>query len=427
MRLGGRMAAAIDILRDIDTRHRPVSQALKDWGTSHRFAGSGDRAAIGNLVYDALRKRASHAAVMGDDTPEALVCATVIRDWGLAPDALVAQLDGDSHAPSLPAVEQLRLAATASLDPQPDHIAGDFPPWLAPSLSRVFRDQTVTQMQAMAARPTLDIRVNTLKATLDKAARALAPHKPERFDLLANALRFPAGEGPSRLPNVAADPAFAKGWFEVQDAGSQLAAMLTCAKSGEQVLDYCAGGGGKALAMAAAMTNGGQIHAYDIERARLSPIIERMKRAGTRNIQLVDGDQRLAQLEGKMDCVLIDAPCTGTGTWRRRPDTKWKLSPENLASRIADQDAVLDAATRYVKLGGRIVYVTCSILPEENADRIAAFLARTSGYQPRKPAQLWQDAGLSGQAWLDAGCGLMLTPHTTGTDGFFVAVIERQA
>ncbi len=186
-------------------------------------------------------------------------------------------------------------------------------------------------------RPDSRSRVNTLKATREKVLKALERSGAEPAAIARHGVRIPAGEGASRLPNVTAEISFQKGWFEVQDEGSQIVADLALPGEGEQVLDYCAGGGGKTLAMSAAMNNKGQVHAYDADRKRLAPIIERLKRAGTRNVQVHESTESLASLIGRVDRVLVDAPCTGTGTWRRRPDTKWRLTQKNLEERLASR------------------------------------------------------------------------------------------
>jgi 16S rRNA (cytosine967-C5)-methyltransferase len=200
------------------------------------------------------------------------------------------------------------------------------------------------------------------------------------------------------------------------------------AKPGEHVLDLCAGAGGKALALSAAMANKGQILATDSDRTRLAPIFERLKRAGTRNVQVREAGASLDDLAGRMDAVLIDAPCTGTGVWRRRPDAKWRLSERALSDRLAEQSALLSPAARYVKPGGRLVYVTCSLLPEENQDQVGAFLSASPAFRARSPADVAAGAGLS-PAFADAVRslpeGVILSPARTGTDGFFVAVMER--
>jgi 16S rRNA (cytosine967-C5)-methyltransferase len=218
-------------------------------------------------------------------------------------------------------------------------------------------------------------------------------------------------------------PQFSKGWFEVQDLGSQIAAAAAGPVKGAQVLDLCAGGGGKTLALAAAMGNTGQIYAYDSEARRLADTIRRADRAGVRNLQIRSPVQPdpLKGLEDRMDLVFIDAPCTGTGAWRRHPDTKWRLSPETLAKRMADQDIVLDLGATFTRIGGRMVYVTCSILPEEDEDRVAAFLQRRTDFVLTPVT----DPGLI--AYRTAEGFLRLSPRSSETDGFFVALLERRA
>ncbi len=429
MRLPGRLAAAIDVLTEVETRKRPVSEALKTWGLANRFAGAGDRAAIGNLVYDALRRRASHAFIMGDDSPRALVLAVAVRDWGQQPEALNASFDGDPHAPvALTAGEIDRLNSDV-LATAPDHIRADMPEWLQPSLTQAFDINWVFEGEAMAGRPALDLRVNTLKSTRERALKSLQRFEAKPTAIAPHGIRIEAGAGDSRTPNVTTDEGYLKGWFEVQDQGSQLVAALAGAKPGEQVLDLCAGAGGKTLALAAAMQNKGQIFAFDSDRSRLAPIYDRLKRNGARNVQVrAPLDGALADLVGKMDRVVVDAPCTGAGTWRRRPDTKWKLSPELLAQRVGEQAAILDEAVKYVKLGGTLIYITCSILVEENDNQHAGLLARHPEFEPIDSISLW-DANLSSP--LPAGVisragGIMLTPRLTQTDGFYFAAFTRK-
>jgi 16S rRNA (cytosine967-C5)-methyltransferase len=429
MRLGGRLAGAIEVLDDIETRRRPVADALKDWGLSHRFAGSGDRAAIGNIVYDALRMKLSHAWVMDDDSALTLGYAVMFRQWGMTPETLAAELDGDRFAPS--ALGEDRLAALSSRDiaDAPLHVQGDIPEWNVASFERNFGTTWLDEARALTARPSLDLRANTLKADRDKVVRALERAGATPCRLAPQGVRIAAGKLSDRLPNVTAELSFQKGWFEVQDEGSQLVAGLVMAQEGEQILDYCAGGGGKTLALSATMNNKGQVHAYDADRKRLAPIIERLKRAGTRNVQVHDSHAALKPLTGKFDRVLIDAPCTGTGTWRRRPDTKWRLTEKNLAERIAQQREVLDAASAYVKPGGHLAYVTCSLLPEENQQQVQAFLADNPAFE--LSSSLADFARLTGQDMLKPisadGTGITLSPAVSDTDGFYFCMVRRRA
>ena len=426
MRLPGRLSAAIAVLTDVETRKRPVSEALKAWGIANRFAGAGDRAAIGNLVYDALRRRASHAALMADDSPRALVLAVAVRDWGQDPAALNDSFAADGHAPEPFTAEELARVVGQLSDDTPGHVLADIPQWLAPSLERAFGDNWIAEGQDMAGRPSLDLRTNTLKAQPERVLKSLDRFHPVPAAIAPLGVTMPAGSGDARTPNVTSDEGYLKGWFEVQDQGSQIVSALASAAPGEQVLDLCAGAGGKSLALAAAMGNKGQIFAYDSDRNRLAPIYDRLKRNGVRNVQVrAPLPGALDDLVGKMDRVVIDAPCTGTGTWRRRPDTKWKLSPELLGQRVSEQAALLVEAQRYLKPGGTLVYITCSILPEENDDQVAAFLAAHPGFALRDSLPLWQTAfGKPAPAGVaTAGGGIALTPRLTGTDGFYLNAV----
>lgn len=429
MRFPGRLAAAIEVLSDVEQRKRPVSEALKAWGLNNRFAGAGDRAAIGNLVYDALRRRSSHAAAMGSDTPRALILAVALRDWGETPETLNEAFAGDSHAPASLSPEEI-AAAAADTAAASQAARADVPEWLVPSLQRAFDEDWIAEGEAMAGRPSLDLRVNALKSVPERVKKSLARFSPQDAPIAPFGLTLPAGPRDARTPNVTTDEAYLKGWFEVQDQGSQIVAALVGAQPGDQVLDLCAGAGGKTLALAAAMGNKGQIFAYDSDRNRLAPIYDRLKRNGVRNAQVrAPNPGALDDLLGKLDRVIVDAPCTGTGTWRRRPDTKWKLTAELLAQRQSEQAALLEEALRYLKPGGTLAYITCSILPEENDDQIVAFKASNANVETIDIAEAWRKilitdlpAGLA-----TAEGGICLTPRRTQTDGFYCHLLRKKA
>ena len=428
-----RLSAAIEVFDDIEKRRRPAAQALKDWGLSHRFAGSGDRAAIAGLVYDALRRKASSAWIMGADTPRAVLLGMLTRERGLDVEAISKLASGARFAPEpLSDDEHARLRA-ASLDDTPPHVRGDYPEWLDAQLAATFGDERVEEAAALASRAPLDLRVNTLKATRGEAAEALSELKPQETRWSPWGLRITVAPD-AKSPAIHAEPAFLKGQVEIQDEGSQLAALLTGARPGEQVIDLCAGAGGKTLALAAAMENHGQIFATDTDKRRLAPIHERLERAGTHDVQVRTprGDKdMLADLAGKADLVLIDAPCTGTGAWRRNPDAKWRVRPGALAERLKDQAEALDHAVALVKPGGRIGYVTCSVLDDENGAQVRAFLGRHPGFAIVPPADvtnaLGERAFLFRRAALMSEEGLLMTPRRTDTDGFFVSVLRRAA
>jgi 16S rRNA (cytosine967-C5)-methyltransferase len=431
MRPGAHIKAAVEVLEEILRRHRPAAAALADWGKSHRFAGSGDRAAIGNLVYDALRGRRSFAARMQSDSPRALALAAAAKALGLTQAAVIASADGSAYAlEPLSEAEQVGLwrppvpAASAGIE-------GDIPDWLEPSFARAFGAAAGAEGAALARRAPVDLRVNTLKAERAKVLKNLARFTAQATRYSPIGVRLPAPDGGHRQPNVEADVGHGRGWYEVQDEGSQLAALLANAAPREQVLDICAGAGGKTLAFAASMRNTGQVYAYDEDALRLRPSIERLKRAGVRNAQVLPaGDQAaLRALADRFDLVFVDAPCTGSGAWRRRPDAKWRLRPANLAQRQAVQRALVLAAAGHVKPGGRLVYVTCSVLPEENGDQSAWFLTACPGFACLPWREAWA-RGVGGDVPASADGSdhhLLLTPACHGTDGFFIAGFRRQA
>jgi 16S rRNA (cytosine967-C5)-methyltransferase len=426
-----RLSAAIEVLADVDARRRPAADALKDWGLNHRFAGSGDRAAVAGLVYDTLRRRASAGWVMGEGTPRATLLGMLRLERGFDVDAIAALADGARFAPAPLSAEERTRLAQADLASAPPPIAGDYPEWLDAQFARVFGDGRAQELAALAARAPLDLRVNTFKADRDKATAALSGVgcEPTRWSPVGLRIRLAAA---AKSPAIHAEPAFLKGMVEVQDEGSQLAALLAAAARGEQVVDLCAGAGGKTLALAAAMENHGQVYATDSDKRRLAPIHARLERAGLRNVQVRtprgDADV-LSDLAGRADLVLIDAPCTGIGVWRRNPDAKWRMRPGALAVRQKEQEAALDRAAPLVKPGGRIAYATCSVLAEENDDQVREFLARHPGFAVVPPAQVCEALGecayLFRRAVLMSEAGLLMTPLRTDTDGFFVSVVRK--
>jgi 16S rRNA (cytosine967-C5)-methyltransferase len=311
----------------------------------------------------------------------------------------------------------------------PSHVLADVPEWTAPSLEASVGHGWVQEGRAMTGRPPLDLRVNTLRSERERVRKALDRFGPVPTAISPVGLRIPAGSRDSRTPNVQVELGYLKGWFEVQDQGSQIVAALAGAQAGEQVLDLCAGAGGKTLAMAAAMSNKGQIFAYDSDRHRLAPIHDRLKRNGARNVQVRSpGEGVLDDLIGRMDRVVIDAPCTGTGTWRRRPDTKWKLSREQLDARVAEQAAILEQAATFVRPGGALIYITCSVLDEENAGQAGHFLSAHPEFEalPMAPLVDALHSGASEHVHLPRSGGVLLTPLRTQTDGFFAIVMRRR-
>ncbi|HXZ46983.1 MAG TPA: RsmB/NOP family class I SAM-dependent RNA methyltransferase [Pseudolabrys sp.] len=427
-----RLAAAIEVFSAIESERRPAADVLRSWGLTHRFAGSGDRAAIAGLVYDALRRRASSAYLMRVDTPRAILLGMLKRERRLDTEAIAKLADGSQYAPEVLRPDESACLDAAELTGAPAYVAGDYPEWLDPHFSRVFGETRAEEGAALASRAPLDLRVNTLKSEPEQAAAMLTALKPEpaRWSPWGLRIRLAAD---AKSPAIHAEPAFLKGAVEVQDEGSQLAALFSDARPGEQVVDLCAGAGGKTLAMAAMMQNKGQIFATDDDKRRLAPIHDRLKRSGARNVQVrtpKSAGGEIADLVGRMDLVLIDAPCTGTGAWRRNPDAKWRMRPGALEQRQKEQSEILDRAVPLLKPAGRIAYVTCSVLDEENGVQVRAFLARHAEFSLQPPGEVARGLGERSFMFSKAARlseeGILMTPRTTDTDGFFVSMLRRR-
>ena len=420
MRDGGRIAAAIQVLDDIELRHKPVRQALKTWSDGARYAGSKDRAWVSGLALDVLRRQRSLAYMMGEESnrSRALAALRWIWDWDM--DRL-GEACADPHGPgALTEHEIATLNAKPSLKGAKADVQGDYPDWIEASMARTFGKDRVEEGIAFAQRAPVDLRVNRLKSDAYEVLKALDDMGAEPAGILPDALRVPAPAAAERAAAVEIHPSFAMGWFEVQDLGSQMAAAVAGDVAGQTVLDYCAGGGGKTLALAAAMGNTGKIYAYDSDARRMTDIIPRATRAGVTNLELRTplNKEPLNGLQGEMDLVFVDAPCTGSGTWRRHPDAKWRLTPDTLQRRLNEQRKVLDQAAEFVKPGGRMVYVTCSFFAEENEQQVEAFLARNDAFKLRKLTLFPEYTTPQGY--------LRLSPRTAGTDGFFAALLDRK-
>ena len=428
-----RLSAAIEVFTEVELRRRPSADVLKDWGLAHRFAGSSDRAAIAGLVYDALRRKASSCWSMGEGTPRAALLGMLRRERGLDVASIEELCSGARFAPAPLSEAEKKHLGGDSFAGAPAPVAGDYPDWLDPHLAKVFGDDRAAEGAALATRAPLDLRVNTLKAEREEIQPKFAHLNAEAAQWSPVGLRIRLGAD-AKNPAIHAEPPFRKGEVEVQDEGSQLAALFAGAKPGQQVIDLAAGAGGKTLALAAAMDNRGQIYATDIDKRQLLPIHERIARAGARNIQVRtprgEADM-LGDLKGHADLVLIDAPCTGTGTWRRNPDANWRVRPGALEERVKEQATLLDRAAGLTKTGGHIAYVTCSLLDDENGAQVRDFVLRTPGFSVEKPADVAQTLGerayLFLQAALISGEGLLMTPRRTDTDGFYVSLLRRSS
>jgi 16S rRNA (cytosine967-C5)-methyltransferase len=396
---------------------------------ARRFIGSGDRRAISDRVWCALRAWHRLAWWLGwaDAEPSArLMVAAMLLVGGMEPAGLAQLFSGGRFAAApLRAGElaSLRRVAGHTLDhpDMPEAVRLEIPDWLLPPLKARFGVALPTEMAALALPAPLDLRVNILKITREEARAALAAEgiEAQSTQLSPWGLRV-AGRRP-----VTSGEAFRSGLVEIQDEGSQLIALLADARPGARVSDLCAGAGGKTLAMAMTMGNAGHILACDVSATRLESAVRRLRRAGVHNVErhvLGPGDKALKRRAGSFDRVLVDAPCTGIGTWRRNPDARRRLVPADLAELVPKQAAILDRAAELVRIGGKLIYATCSLLPEENEAQVSGFLARHTQFAVVPLARAWPDgvAPVGGEF-------LALTPARHGTDGFFAAVLEGRA
>jgi 16S rRNA (cytosine967-C5)-methyltransferase len=425
VKFAGRVQAAIEVLHEVLTRHRPAAEALKDWGKVHRFAGSGDRHAIGTLVYDSLRQRSSLAAQGGGEDARHVILGLLRVGWDMSIVDIAALADGQHGPAALTADEEKALGRTPSALPW--YVTANVPEWLAPDFEKMFGKTATDEGQALSQRAPIDLRVNTLKSDRVTLRSLLSTFSPTEGPWVKTSLRIAAPNPEQKHINVEVDPAHGMGLFEVQDTASQIAAALTGVKAGETVADICAGAGGKTLALAALMENKGRLVAHDVDRHRLRPIFERVMRAGASCVEVVSADQSTAMKDESFDCVVVDAPCSGTGTWRRKPEIKWKLTRKTLDVRLTEQRNVLENGAKLVRKGGRLVYFTCSLLPQENSDQVKAFLAGHKDFKIIPYAEQWA-CTIGGQVPKSADGAkdtLLLTPHQHDVDGFFIAVLQR--
>jgi 16S rRNA (cytosine967-C5)-methyltransferase len=411
-----RLSAAIEVLDRIASTRQPADQVLKAWGGQNRYAGSKDRRAIADRVYQCLRGR-------GGESGRHAVLASLKTDDGLDMDEIAALFSGQGHAPASMTPEE-----AAWLDAAPQETA--LPPFVEAQLGRGFGAAWREEAHALLSdRAPLDIRINTLKADLQSVGEALAEASLRPEPTRLSAVGLEVGEN-RHLPSLGL---FKDGAFEVQDEGSQIAAWLVGVQPGETVVDYCAGGGGKTLALGQALRGRGRLVSCDLNPRRLDAIRPRLERAGvSAELRRVGptGDP-LTDLAAKADRVLVDAPCSGSGTWRRRPEEAWRLTMAELKRLHALQIDILARACKLVRPGGRLAYVTCSVLPAENADVAQSFAATHADFRPfpisrAAETDMLTDFARERLAELSAGGHtVQLSPRRTGTDGFFIALFQR--
>jgi 16S rRNA (cytosine967-C5)-methyltransferase len=393
---------------------RPADQALSAYFRAHPELGPRERALVAEGSFAVLRRRRSLAALAGSEAPRALLVAALARTLGFSGRALEGVADPEWIA-------GVRAASSEAL---PEAVRADLPDWLWGRLvAEHGNDEAMRIAQGLLNPAPLDLRVNLARTSREEAQARLSADgldaRPTPFS--------PAGLRLSGKPAVNRHPLFKDGLIEVQDEGSQLLAWLLAPRRGEMVADYCAGAGGKTLALGMLMRSAGRIYAMDISEKRLAALRPRAARAGLSNIHPIalsgDADPRAKRLAGKLDRVLVDAPCSGFGTLRRNPDLKWRHDAVAVEELSAKQRRILEAAARLVKPGGRLVYATCSILSDENEAVADAFEKSHPAFRALGCASLLAAQRIA----LDTGSRLRLWPHRHGTDGFFAAAFERAA
>lgn len=423
-----RFEAAIALVDAIAAAPRkPADAVANDFFRSRRYIGSGDRRAVSDQAWSVLRqhRRLTWWIERAQGTPSGrlLVSAAAVLGGQIYGD-VCAMFSGGRYAPQPLEAEEAEILRrlkdhTIEHPAMPPAVRLEVPDWIYPLLEARFGAETEREMAAMLTPAPLDLRVNFLKGTRQQAIDALAAEgiTAKSGRLSPWSLRI---EG--RRPVVTGE-AFQSGLVEIQDEGSQIVALMAEPQPGQRVLDYCAGAGGKTLAIAMMMENKGHILAADTSAPRLDGAVRRLRRAGVHNVEqhlLTAADGKWAKRRRETyDRVLVDAPCTGTGTWRRNPDARAKLTLEDLSELVAKQTTILQDASRFLRRGGRLVYATCSILPAENEEQVQRFLAANADFAPVEP-------GRPEAAKLARDGVVQLTPAKHGTDGFFAAVLERK-
>ena len=408
---------------------RPADAVVSAWFRNRRYIDAKDRAVISDLSYALLRHRARIDWWLArhdcPDTPRNTLLAWLALGRNRTPDEIYGLFNGRKFAPAVLTEQERKLIAKLQGDTidhpaMPEEVRVECPPWALEPLRRRFNGSFGREMAALLPAAPLDLRVNPLKSTRETMLVAL-----RHLRLSAEACRMaPHGIRVKERPSLADLPMLKSGEIEIQDEGSQLVAALVDARPGERVVDFCAGAGGKTMALATQMENRGHVVACDISAGRLKRAAERFRRAGLHNIEtrllVSETDRWVKRHKGGFDRVLVDAPCSGTGTWRRNPDARWRSQGSGLDNLLSQQARVLASAARLVKLGGRLVYATCSLLTEENEAQVDAFLVAHPTFRvvPLRETTLQ----LAGSAHPEH---LSLTPARHGTDGFFAAVMQR--
>lgn len=438
MKPSARVQSAIEVLENLQTtwetkRHAPMDALLNDYFKARRYIGSKDRGAIAELVYYVLRNGGAiewHIEKTGRAAnPRRVVMVGLYLGHELNTDDIDALFNEEQYAPSkLTDAEKGMLERLEGKKLNDENMPAparyNFPDWMIGRLKDSFGDDLPAAMEALNAQAPVDLRMNSLKCpsvadlihALDKEGHLATPtpHSPIGVRLKKRIAAFNT-------------QAFQDGWFEMQDEGSQIVAQLVDAKPGDKVIDFCAGAGGKTLAIAATMKNKGRILAWDTSENRLKQMPKRLARAGVNNVQSHvikdESDQFIKRHKASADWVIVDAPCSGSGTWRRNPDLKWRFTLEDLQELKLLQQKILASASRLIKPGGKLVYVTCSIFDDENIGQIKQFLGEHQTFKVAHPGKMWNKLTSAPETGLTV---LQLTPHKDGTDGFFAVVLTNQ-
>jgi len=427
MRPAARIQACIELLEQQQETKSPADRLKSAYYRQRRYIGSKDKAAISELFYTVLRQKASLDYALSS---QKLACSSSLRAALLSFNQghdIKALFSGEKFAPRRidpKTIESLELASKIDLSLAPLHIQCNFPEWLESKLMESLGEQLEAEMRAMNERASTDVRVNTLKATRESAMQNIvdAGYQLEACQLSPWGIRFKSKVALFNLP------IFKQGWLEVQDEGSQLLALLSAAKAGDRIVDFCAGAGGKTLAMAAMMENKGSVWATDVHSKRLEQLALRKKRAGAHNIRThllsSENDKWVKKHAGSADIVLLDAPCTGTGTWRRNPDSRWNLRPLDIEELVDLQQSILESAKRLVKPGGTLVYATCSLLKDENERQVVRFLQGNPDFEP-KPIDLPESLQAHQHRFKCNGHQFRSFSALSGTDGFYLATLKK--
>ncbi|SCA56908.1 tRNA/rRNA cytosine-C5-methylase [Candidatus Terasakiella magnetica] len=428
MKPAARLQSVIELLEAVFEGKRPADALSTDYFKARRYAGSKDRRFINTRLYETLRNRAKLGWLAEQVSLEATPRTLVLIDAALKEEDVQSLFTGDQYAPEALSAQEIGTLALLSdhdVTNAPDPIRFEYPEWLDKDLRESLGEHFEEVINALNQEAPLDIRINALHPDKAKAVEILKAQNIEAEPTPYS----PWGLRSAKKVKLGGIKAYKEGLIDIQDEGSQLISLLTQPKDCELVMDFCAGAGGKTLAMAAEMENKGALYALDISPTRLYKMRPRLERAKVSNVHLhpikAENDPWLKQFETRLDRVLIDAPCSGVGSWRRAPESRWKMTSELLEDLIGRQERILDSSAHLVRPGGYVVYATCSLLKRENEDQIAKFLTSHDNYTVLPVSEAWADL-------FDTECPfegefMQMRPDLHKSDGFFCAILQRQS